>query len=72
MFDDEREQLAHLLHSGTHATHKVPRARILLQAAEGWEDHAICNPVSQNPPFLRQCPSLTKQHVRTSLRGLGC
>ena len=39
--DEEREQLEHLLHSGTHATRKVPRARILLKAAEGAEDSAI-------------------------------
>ena len=39
--DDEREQLEHLLHSGTHATRKVTRARILLKAAEGTEDSAI-------------------------------
>jgi transposase len=39
--DDEREQLEHLLHSGTHATRKVTRARILLKAAEGWQDSAI-------------------------------
>jgi transposase len=38
---DEREQLDHLLHSGTHATRKVTRARILLKAAEGMEDSAI-------------------------------
>ena len=38
---DEREQLNHLLHSGTHATRKVTRARILLKAAEGMEDSAI-------------------------------
>jgi hypothetical protein len=42
--DDEREQLEHLLHGGTHATRKVKRARILLQAAEGWEDRAISIP----------------------------
>jgi hypothetical protein len=30
--DDERQQLEALLHSGTHATRKVPRARILLKA----------------------------------------
>jgi hypothetical protein len=34
--DDERQQLEDLLHSGTHATRKVTRARILLKAAEGW------------------------------------
>ena len=39
--DDEREQLDHLLHGGTHATRKVTRARILLKAAQGWEDSAI-------------------------------
>src|SRR4029453_15735465 len=39
--DDEREQLDHLLQGGTHATRKVTRARILLKAAEGWEDSAI-------------------------------
>jgi transposase len=39
--DDEREQLEHLLHRGTHATRKVTRARILLKAAEGAEDSAI-------------------------------
>jgi len=39
--DDERQELEHLLHSGTHATRKVTRARILLKAADGWEDQAI-------------------------------
>ena len=39
--DDERTQLEDLLHSGTHATRKVTRARILLKAAEGVEDSAI-------------------------------
>ena len=39
--DEEREQLEQLLHSGTHATRKVTRARILLKAAEGWQDGAI-------------------------------
>jgi transposase len=39
--DNEREQLEHLLHSGTHATRKVTRARILLKAAEGWQDSAL-------------------------------
>jgi len=38
--NDERQQLEALLHSGTHATRKVTRARILLKAAEGWEDNA--------------------------------
>jgi transposase len=39
--DNEREHLEHLLHSGTHATRKVTRARLLLKAAEGWQDSAI-------------------------------
>jgi transposase len=39
--DPEREQLEQLLHSGVHATRKVTRARILLKAAEGWEDQAL-------------------------------
>jgi transposase len=44
--DDERAQLEQLLHSGTHATRKVTRARILLKAAEGWEDRAIAAALS--------------------------
>jgi len=39
--DEEREHLEQLLHSGTHATRKVTRARILLKAAEGWQDSAL-------------------------------
>src|SRR5687767_9947381 len=42
----EREQLEQRLHSGTHATRKVTRARILLKAAEGWEDRAITDALS--------------------------
>src|SRR5437879_13889496 len=41
--DEEREQL---LHSGTHATRKVTRARMLLKAAEGWDDQAIAAALS--------------------------
>ena len=44
--DDERTQLEDLLHSGTHATRKVTRARILLKAAEGIEDSAIAAALS--------------------------
>src|SRR5262249_23931166 len=44
--DDERQQLEDLLHSGTHATRKVTRARILLKAAEGWEDNTIAAALS--------------------------
>jgi len=44
--DEEREQLEQLLHNGTHATRKVTRARILLKAAEGWEDQAIAAALS--------------------------
>jgi transposase len=39
--DGAREPLAHLLHSGPHATRKVTRARILLKAAAGAEDRAL-------------------------------
>jgi hypothetical protein len=38
--DEERAQREQLLHSGTHATRTVTRARMLLKAAEGWEDRA--------------------------------
>src|SRR5262252_2556014 len=44
--DEERVQLEQLLHSGTHATRKVTRARILLKAAEGWDDRAIAAALS--------------------------
>jgi transposase len=44
--DDERQQLEDLLHSGTHATRKVTRARILLKAAAGIEDSAIAAALS--------------------------
>jgi transposase len=44
--DDERQELEHLLHSGTHATRKVTRARLLLKAADGWEDQAIAAALS--------------------------
>jgi transposase len=44
--DEEREQLEQLLHSGTHATRKVTRARMLRKAAEGWEDRAIAAALS--------------------------
>jgi hypothetical protein len=39
--DEEREQLEQLLHSGTHATRTVTCARMLLKAAEGWEDGCV-------------------------------
>ena len=63
--DDEREQLAHLLHSGTHATRKVTRARILRKAAEGAEDSAIAAALSvgratverTRPALCRRGPS---------------
>jgi transposase len=44
--DAEREQLEQLLHNGGHATRKVTRARMLLKAAEGWEDQAIAAALS--------------------------
>jgi transposase len=44
--DEERAPLEPLLHNGTHATRKVTRARILLKAAEGWEDQALAAALS--------------------------
>jgi transposase len=44
--EEERAQLEQLLHSGTHATRKVTRARIFLKAAEGWKDRAIAAALS--------------------------
>jgi transposase len=44
--DDERQQLEQLLRSGTDTIRKVTRARILLKAAEGWEDSAIAEAFS--------------------------
>src|SRR5215475_5817927 len=56
--DDEREQLEHLLHSGTHATRKVTRARILLKAAEGAEDSVIAAALSVGRATVER----TRQH----------
>ncbi len=39
--DDEHHQLEQLLRGGTSATRKVTRARLLLKAAEGWQDARI-------------------------------
>lgn len=39
--DDERTQLQQLLRGGKLRTRKVTRARILLKAAEGWQDQRI-------------------------------
>ena len=44
--DDAREPLEHLLRGGTHATRKMTRARMLLKAAEGWQDSAIAAALS--------------------------
>lgn len=44
--DEEREPLEQRLHSGPHATRTVRRARLLLKAAEGWEDRAIAAALS--------------------------
>ena len=41
LIDDERTQLDQLLCGGTHPTRKVTRARILLKAADGWDDQRI-------------------------------
>jgi len=39
--DEERAQLEQLLRGGKVATRKVTRARILLKAADGWQDQRI-------------------------------
>ena len=63
--DNEREQLEHLLHSGTHATRKVTRARMLLKAAEGWQDSALAAALAVG--------SATVEHLRQRFveEGLG-
>jgi transposase len=38
---DARATLAHRLRSGTTGARKLTRARLLLQAADGWDDEAI-------------------------------
>ncbi len=44
--DDERTQLQQLLRGGKAATRKVTRARILLKAADGWQDQRIAEALS--------------------------
>jgi transposase len=61
---DERQQLAALRHSGTHATRKVTRARILLKAAEGWEDNAIAAALSGGRATVER---LRQRFVETGL-----
>jgi hypothetical protein len=38
---DERATLEHLLRSGTTGARKLTRARLLLKAADGWDDEAM-------------------------------
>jgi transposase len=64
---DERQQLEALLHSGTHATRKVTRARILLKAAEGWEDNAIAAALSVGRATVER---LRQRFVETGLGAL--
>ena len=66
--DDEREQLEHLLHSGTHATRKVTRARILLKAAEGWRRPAPSPPPS--PSGALRSNALRQRFVEEGLGAL--
>jgi hypothetical protein len=61
--DDERAQLEHLLHSGTHATRKVTRARILLKAAEGWEDGAIADALAVGRTTVERPASASSRRV---------
>src|SRR5919206_5339317 len=65
--NDERQQLAALLQSGTHATRKVTRARILLKAAEGWEDNAIAAALSVGRATVER---LRQRFVETGLGAL--
>ena len=65
--NDERQQLAALLQSGTHATRKVTRARILLTAAEGWEDNAIAAALSVGRATVER---LRQRFVETGLGAL--
>jgi hypothetical protein len=65
--DEERAQLEQLLHSGTHATRKVTRARILLKAAEGWEDRAIAAALSVGRATVER---LRQRFVEAGLGGL--
>src|SRR5262252_8408216 len=65
--DEERVQLEQLLHSGTHATRKVTRARILLKAAEGWEDNAIAAALSVGRATVER---LRQRFVETGLGAL--
>ena len=39
--DEERAQLAQVIHSGTWAARKVARARILAKADQGWGDQEV-------------------------------
>jgi hypothetical protein len=60
---EEREQREPLLHSGTHATRKVTRARILLKAAEGAEDSAIA--AASRDPAQAGCAGASPPHRRS-------
>lgn len=48
--ESERAALEQLLRSGVTATRKVTRARILLKAAEGWDDQPIANASTSDVP----------------------
>jgi hypothetical protein len=63
--DEERAPLEPLLHSGTHATRKVTRVRILLKAAEGWEDRASAAALSVG------CATVNASANASSRRGWG-
>jgi transposase len=55
---EEREALQKLIGSGTARAHKLTHARILLKAAEGWEDQAISKALDVSIPTVervRQC-----------------
>jgi hypothetical protein len=63
--DDERPELAHLRPRGTPATRTVTRARILLKAADGWEEPAMAEALSGGrAPVERLRPRFVEEGLR--------
>ena len=44
--DDERQELARIVRSGTHSARLIRRAQILLRSSDGWSDDAISTALS--------------------------
>ncbi len=83
--DDERTQLEDLLRGGHAATRKVTRARILLKAADNWQDARIAEALSvgratvertrqrfveENLAALDETPT-SRQHAEVGCQGRG-